>query len=114
MEGNGQKLFWQTPIGIYTLDKNTQKEMPIVCSWCQRRENSPRTDTFMDVDNQSLPPYVILSQRWGRDGYSEVIELHLKCLNKETLKQLNEPENNFQVAWSHENGIEGKFQVKVI
>ena len=29
MEGNGQKLFWQTPIGIYTLDKNTQEEVPI-------------------------------------------------------------------------------------
>ena len=29
MEGNGQKLFWQTPIGIYTLDKNTQEEVSI-------------------------------------------------------------------------------------
>lgn len=89
MEGNGQKLFWQTPIGIYTLDKNTQKEMPILLSWCQRRENSPRTDGFMDVDTRSLPTLDVILSQSGEDGYSKVIEFILKMSkqgNTETIK----------------------------
>lgn len=89
---NGQKMFQETPMGIYILNTEHTGRDACPLNRCQRRENDSSTDSFTDVDTCNLP--TLSWVKGGEEGYLQMIDFTLE-MAKETLKQLNEAENNF-------------------